>query len=327
MIKEIETIQLEKSQPLYQQMVSVFEQNIYTGKLLPGDKLPTTLELSKQFNLAKNTVQQALTVLAERGMVERTTGRGTYISKQVNCQTIAIVSGFNYLFYDHARFHQLLCGEIKTQAEAAGWTAKYYLPESENNFDKMLYELGRDIDAGSIRGVFVNCPHTIINNWLEKNCRVPYFTESLKAYEKSDIEHNEIYRGLSYLLRERSFKKIAIVGDNDDFEYVNQCIAKSITDFCPDAKIDYLFTREISESDGYRIVKDRILGQKNEFEALLVLNDILCKGVIFGLMEKGIKIPDDLAVITHANKGIGILCPVPLTKIEADPGNYASCAL
>lgn len=325
MIKKIETIHLEKSQPLYQQMVSVFEQQIYSGKLLPGDKIPTTLELSKQFNLAKNTIQQALTVLVERGMVERTTGRGTFISKQVNCQTIAIVSGLNYLHFENARFHQMLCCEFETQAKTAGWTVKYYLPESENNLDKMLFELESDITAGRIRGVLVVCSGTL-GNWMENNCAVPYFVGHVENPEKNDFEKEELYRGLSYLIG-RSFNKIAIISDNDNFALVNNIISKAKTELQADAEIEYFFSKDIKESDGYRIVKEQICGRLNDFDALLVTNDFLSKGVIFGLMELGIKIPDDIALMTHANKGIEILSPVPLTRIEVDPADYATYAL
>ncbi len=320
----IDAIEFEKPQALYQQIVSGLEQQIYSGKLLPGDKLPTTLDMSKQFGLAKNTVQQALTVLVERGMVERTTGRGTFVSKRVNCKTIAIVSGLNFLIQEPGRFFQLLCAELQARIEEAGWTVKFYLPANEDDCDKMLFDLSRDVTEGSIRGIFVNCGNASIKRWLTNDCQVPYFSGPLDVLGVSADVHNELYRGLSYLLG-RSRRRIAII--TNYLRMVTQTISKARADFCPDARIDYFLSESAEESAGYRIVKEKVCGRTGDFDALLVTNDFLCRGAMFGLMECGIRIPDDLAVLTHANKGINILSPVPLTRFEVDPGDYAACIL
>ena len=326
MTKKLEPIQFEKIQPLYQQLVTAIEEQIYSGKLLPGDKLPTTLDLSKQFNLAKNTIQQALTILVQRGLLERTTGRGTFVTKQVKSKTIALVSGINYLFRDDTRFYQVICAELQKQLKEAGWLTKLYIPVDANDSDKMLFELGLDMLAGNIRGCYLFCGTDDIYHWLDKNCKIPYFTNFQKEATKFDVKQEELYRGLAYLM-EKSFQKIAIIGDNDQFDFVAHCISRAKTDFNPEAAIEYFFSKDINESNGYHLVKEKVLRKIKDFDAMLVTNDIMCKGVIFGLMEAGIKIPDDLAVVTHSNKGIPILSPVSLTRIEVDTHQYAATIL
>lgn len=56
------------------------EEQIATGVLTPGDKLPTERTLSAQFGLSRNSVRNALRVLEERGKITRMIGRGTFVT-------------------------------------------------------------------------------------------------------------------------------------------------------------------------------------------------------------------------------------------------------
>lgn len=50
-------------------------------ELTPGDKLPTEHELSRQFMVNRHTVRRALSDLQEKGIVESTQGRGSYVRR------------------------------------------------------------------------------------------------------------------------------------------------------------------------------------------------------------------------------------------------------
>ena len=55
------------------------EQQIVSGTLRPGDKLPTEVELSKKYKTARGTVAKALGELENRGLLSRRRGAGTFI--------------------------------------------------------------------------------------------------------------------------------------------------------------------------------------------------------------------------------------------------------
>lgn len=46
-----------------------------------GDKLPTELELCKEFNVSRITIQQSLSLLEDDGLIRREQGRGTFYIK------------------------------------------------------------------------------------------------------------------------------------------------------------------------------------------------------------------------------------------------------
>ncbi len=57
--------------------------------------------------------------------------------------------------------------------------------------------------------------------------------------------------------------------------------------------------------------------------ALLLCNDCIFRGVWYAAMELGIRIPEDLAIITHMNRGREPLTHIPLTTLEVSPFDFA----
>jgi len=66
---------------LWREISRSLERQILARELTPGDKLPTEFELSRQFMVNRHTVRRALTDLQEKGIVESTQGRGSYVRR------------------------------------------------------------------------------------------------------------------------------------------------------------------------------------------------------------------------------------------------------
>jgi GntR family transcriptional repressor for pyruvate dehydrogenase complex len=64
---------------LYQQIVEQIEQSIRAGQLKSGDQLPAERELAEQFGVSRTAVREAVKTLCEKGLVEASPGRGTFI--------------------------------------------------------------------------------------------------------------------------------------------------------------------------------------------------------------------------------------------------------
>jgi phosphonate metabolism transcriptional regulator PhnF len=67
--------------PLWREIAQSLEQRIRSRELHPGDKLPTEYELSRQFMVNRHTVRRALSDLQEKGIVESTQGRGSFVRR------------------------------------------------------------------------------------------------------------------------------------------------------------------------------------------------------------------------------------------------------
>lgn len=67
----------ERTKVLHDQLTTYFRERILDGRLAAGTRLPTDSELAAEYKLSRDTVRQALALLAGEGLIERIQGRGT----------------------------------------------------------------------------------------------------------------------------------------------------------------------------------------------------------------------------------------------------------
>ena len=65
--------------PLHAEVAAVLRYQILSGEVPPGAKLPTLNSLVASLGVARMTVIQAMNTLEEEGLIERHSGRGTYV--------------------------------------------------------------------------------------------------------------------------------------------------------------------------------------------------------------------------------------------------------
>jgi GntR family transcriptional regulator len=65
--------------PIYIQVVDQVQQLVISGKLKPGDQLPTVRQLASELRVNFNTIARAYRMLDEEGVISTQQGRGTYI--------------------------------------------------------------------------------------------------------------------------------------------------------------------------------------------------------------------------------------------------------
>jgi DNA-binding GntR family transcriptional regulator len=67
------------SRPPYVQAAEVLRAAIEQGELTPGEKLPSARDLQRRFGIASSTVQNALRLLKDEGLIYSVQGRGSYV--------------------------------------------------------------------------------------------------------------------------------------------------------------------------------------------------------------------------------------------------------
>ena len=69
------------SLPVYTQLAVIIKEDIASGRLRPGIRIPSEAKLAQEYNVSPMTVRQAVGVLVEEGLVERVHGSGTFVKK------------------------------------------------------------------------------------------------------------------------------------------------------------------------------------------------------------------------------------------------------
>ena len=68
-----------KTQKIYEQIADQLQERIEQGGWRSGDKLPSTKELSEQFQVGRSTMREALSALKAKGLIEIRQGEGCFV--------------------------------------------------------------------------------------------------------------------------------------------------------------------------------------------------------------------------------------------------------
>ncbi|MDR2480469.1 MAG: GntR family transcriptional regulator, partial [Treponema sp.] len=74
------TLDADNGVPIYRQIIQQIEYAILSGRLRPGDRLPTIRSLAVELKTNPNTIAKAYGELEIRGILATQVGSGTYIS-------------------------------------------------------------------------------------------------------------------------------------------------------------------------------------------------------------------------------------------------------
>lgn len=77
--------------PAYQRIKSTILTKIHTGQWAVGSAIPTEMALSREFDVARMTVNRALKELTDEQVLERRQGSGTFVAQQRFNQTFITV--------------------------------------------------------------------------------------------------------------------------------------------------------------------------------------------------------------------------------------------
>ena len=88
----------------YYTLMEALKEQILSGTIKPGQKLPSENELTREYALSRHTVRKALALLENEGYITAQHGKGTFCSERViqrhNSKNIAVTTTYlsDYIF-------------------------------------------------------------------------------------------------------------------------------------------------------------------------------------------------------------------------------------
>jgi GntR family transcriptional regulator len=67
--------------PVYYQLAKSLEKSILSGKLKPGDRIPSETYLSEKLNISRMTVRKAFEILSKKNLINSERGKGTFVAR------------------------------------------------------------------------------------------------------------------------------------------------------------------------------------------------------------------------------------------------------
>ncbi len=295
----------------YVKLMEDLKEKILSGEIQTGDKLPSENELSSQYQISRQTVRKALSILENTGYVYAEHGRGTFCCEPVHhsrkSKNIAVVTTYlsDYIF------PRVIQG-IDTILTREGYSI--ILKNTKNSRSqeaKCLEELlQKDIDGIIIEPSKsqIYCNHMNLYHKLDEY-EIPYvFIQGCfsKMKHKPQVLMDDCKGGylITKYLIDTGHKNIIGVFKSDDIQgqdrhkgYV-MALQEAGIYYDPD-KIVWFYTED-RKIHPYESIYQMAVNQ-SPMDAVVCYNDQIALKVVQALNDAGLKVPEDISVTGYDN--------------------------
>lgn len=321
-------INRRKHKPLYEQIEDQIKHNILSGKYKEGDQLPPEIQLSEELGVSRNTVRQAFINLAKDGYIERSKGRGSFVTRKAQ-KVLKNLSERNSMAQDNIlvlqpRFriehilHPFYCEVISTIETVLG-AENYGLVYSTVNLDTRLDGLIKRTNAKGIIMVGVS-DREVAANLLKYELPLASVHEVFPGLPISCISVDNVlggYLATSYLIEHHHRHISFIVSSSYDKVFIDRHrgYVMALEQHNMEYRPELVFIGEPYERDAYEATKQLIAGGA-EFDAIVASSDVVALGVMDALFEHGLQIPDDVSLVGYDDLNVAHLTSPRLTTIR-----------
>jgi len=323
--EKLEQLTFTNESGINQQLAAFLREEIVCGYLKPGDKLPSLRKMAEILDTNYFSVQLATEALMHEGVLEKFTGKGIYVAdRNSELRRVGIfitkhlpLSEYTYLdallFFLHKNLEQHgIDYEIFQNAR----------PLSEDHTPPQ--NLIDAINTGKIQALIPLGTTSVAKRWLE---RLPIRMVSLGPHKKNNIpavdrNYASNFGEVAESLKQRQCRRIALIAPAMiECSGKNNWILRAFTDRGINIKMDLVRLIDLKTDDvsfdrhGYELTQ-QLLSKRLRPDALVVYPEHAARGATMAILERGIKVPDELYVAFHRNLELPYFCPFPVDYID-----------
>lgn len=324
---------------LYLQVADILRKEVAGHQ--PGDRLESESALSKRFSVSLSTIRDALMQLTAEGTVERYHGRGTFVGEQTDSaeqekeKHIAVLIDKDIshpqLSYAHIRVSETLLHLFKQRGlSVQRYTGrkKPWEIDGEPTCEEFLNAVKEDQIKAVVQVAGYSHP-SWVDSLRQRDIPMVGVWGDGMAYVTPD--YPQMLRGAVDYLYEHGRKKIGLMEWYDEQAVMRQ--GKQIFGaFSKQMELRGLpvhkkwIRRDLPAPDagaGWADFREIWAASDEKPDGLVITDDILFRDATSAILQLGIQVPDDLMLITHANKGSKIFTPLQVVQVQIDPDDIA----
>ena len=312
--------------------------NIKAGRWKSGDKLPSEKEMCSTLNVSEVTLRIALKTLANRGIIKRKRGAGSYVSHDFTMNKIVIFAKIESFAYNTGYIYRMIANNLKNIIMQNGMLPELIISDGktiEEIFDNLQFERRNDLHeiAGAIS--LCSCSPGILRTM--KKYHIPLVNIAGQPLNRQNTKETGNFVYLSGYASVQKGAEILRAAGVTDFAmfYVNGSPQLSaipqktyhhdiLTEFGLPADNRHWveIPGEWDRHSAYQAFANW-LDLSDRPSVAFFLEDNICTQALYTIWERHIKIPDDLQILTSSS-GQYFHSPVPLTRLELDTNKIAS---
>lgn len=302
-------------------------EQIVDGTLPPGATLPPHLELAKRFEVSNVTVQQGLRQLAGEGFLDVRSRVGSFVAaKPPHLNQLALVFGFdpaNPFFHEQwSRYFQALTqAAVSFQRESGRRMLMFHgIDEHADNEDRqrLIAYMGTHRVAGVI---FANEPFQMENTPILNLPGIPRVAVGSKQlYDNVPVVWGDdaqwVAKALDHLAA-LGRRRVAVI----DYGMLPAFDALLQTGLAERGMVSHRRWRQyvsLRTPAGASNAVEMMMHDPERPDALLIQDDNFVEQALAGLTAAGIKAPDEVAVVGHANFPVAPAKVLPVRLLGYD---------
>lgn len=306
----------------YYILMEDIKEEIRSGRIKPGEKLPSENQLTNQYKVSRHTVRKALSILANEGFIVTEQGKGTFcadtITTRGNSKMIAVVTTYlsNYIF------PKLIAGidEVLTKE---GYSL---ILKNTKNSRALEIEALEDLLKKNVDGIIIEpsksqiySRHLQIYNQFEA-CHIPivFIHSTYPQFRDRPCVEMDDEKG-AYLLTEYlislGHKHLVGIFKTDDSQGLHRHTGyvKALNHYHIPYDPEYVIWYHTED----KFLKPRaevtdMIDRALPLDGVVCYNDQIAFEILDALKRKGIKVPEDISLTGFDNidkvdeNGIGI---------------------
>lgn len=317
----------DDKRPMYEQIYEILAQEIYSQALQPGDHFITLDEICTRFNTSKITARRAIMELAKHDLIYTKRGAGIYVASTSSKQSNAVSFFVNGISQEGALplvirgservarelgFHLLLCNTEGDQELGRQYAERLIKHEIQGAIVKLPNDMKQHawLDEVILKLEAHRVPVVLADlRFLEGHNHIPYvvadnYGGTIKAVEHMcNLGHHRIAgifedRDSAAIERMEGFRGAVLkCGMDSSSELVKNVYIHEDYDRC------------------YGIV-DELLALSKPPTAIFCHHDLIAQKVMSIIQERGLRIPEDIAIIGFDDLPFSKFLNPPLTTVR-----------
>lgn len=322
-------LDLKKPVPLYLQIAEDISTKIVAGNLKVDDQLGSQQDLSREYRVSLMTVKKALSHLAHQGWVYGRVGKGSYVARQSLVRPTVVNSSIAIVLENlRSPFFSMVVQAVEDAAYRCGYNVLLSNSSGQTEKEERQIRHFREIGVSgliiaSLRHVYHATPTIQMLHREEfPFVMVSYMDDLEIPFVGTDHEEGACmatqhllglgYKRIGYLNAERG----NLVGELRKKGFVR---AMRLGGCAVESR--FLFRMQVHGvrdyyQGGYEIGRRFVKSPGQRPEALFVYNDSAALGFQKAVLEGGLRIPGDIALVGFDNIEQGEYAAVPLTTIQ-----------
>jgi len=316
-------------QSLFEQIATVLRSEIL-ARYKAGSRLETIATMAERFQVSKLTIAQALVVLNKEGLIDSRKGSGVYVRQREDRRYVAILMDHDLSDPRLSFFYVRVSQRLRVFFRNQGYRCRLYTGYTSAAEITPTLSCTEFVEAAQANHL---CGVAVVLGVQDPAWTKPMLQNKVPVvgppeYERGVSSDGQamVRQGAERLIKEGR-RKIAFMAWQEEENGGGwvQVFRSSLNKAGLPVRDEWIrhHVHPSQPGAGWEEFREIWMGSSEKPDGFLVTDDLLMREATAAICETRLHVPEQLMIVTHANRGSGIHYPFPVWQMEYDPDEHA----